>query len=48
MPVYCELYLVGNPLLGDKTRPEYKLLDTFNDHFELVQDLKELYRVSVA
>lgn len=31
---------------GSKEKAEYHLLTTYNDHFELVQDLKELYRIS--
>merc|ERR1719154_85320 len=31
---------------GEKDNEEYELVNTFNDHFELVQDLRDLYQQS--
>jgi len=31
---------------GQKENPEFSLVNTFNDHFELVQDLRDLYEQS--
>jgi len=31
---------------GNRTNPEFSLVSTFNDHFELVKDLRELYHES--
>jgi len=33
---------------GDKHHPEYELVKTYEDHFELVQDLRDLYQQSYA